>query len=185
MGNTKNWQLSMGSIHAADVIAIVFVLALVEVLRRFSSSQQFPVTTEWLDDLSVEFYRPMLRLLNQEDVHFLREQPGFTEDMAAKFRIQRCQVFEEYLKHLENDFKRICSALKVLMVQSKHDRPDLASLLLRNQIRFAYGIIMVQVRLECYRYGLGSVDVSGLVKVFDGMRIELRTLMLPQLGTGA
>jgi tRNA/tmRNA/rRNA uracil-C5-methylase (TrmA/RlmC/RlmD family) len=175
----------MDFFRATDVVAIVLVGVLVELFRRFGSPQQFPVTAEWIDELSVERYRPMLRLLNQEDVHFLRIQPGFTKQMATKIRLQRCQVFQEYLRHLDNDFKRICSALKVLMVQSKQDRPDLASLLLRNQITFAYGMIMVQARLVCYRYGIGTMDVSGLVKLFDGMRIELRTLVQAELGTGA
>ena len=175
----------MDFIRAADVVAIVLVWALVELFRRFGSPQQFPVTVEWIDELSVERYRPMLRLLNQEDVHFLRTQPGFTKQMATKFRIQRCQLFQEYLRHLDNDFRRICSALKVLMVQSKQDRPDLASLLLRNQITFTYRMMMVQARLVCYRHGFGNVDVTGLVKLFDGMRLELRTLVPAELGAGA
>jgi hypothetical protein len=175
----------MGFIDAADVVAIVLALVLVEFFRRLGSPQQFPVTAEWIDQLSVERYRPMLRLLNQEDVHFLRTQPSFTPQMATKFRIQRCQLFQGYLRDLDNDFKRICMALKVLMVQSKHDRPDLASLLLRNQITFAFCMMMVQARLVCYRHGFGSVDVTALVRLFDGMRLELRTLVPADLGTGA
>jgi hypothetical protein len=47
-------------------------------------------------------------------------------------------------------------ALKVLIVQSKQDRPDLASVLLWNQIRFAYGMGVVQARLLCYRIDMVS-----------------------------
>jgi hypothetical protein len=89
------------------------------------------------------------------------------------------------LHDLDDDFKRICLALKVLIVQSKQDRPDLASALVWNQMRFACGIMIVQVKLVCYRYGVGTVNVAGLVKLFDGMRIQLRTLVLAKLGAGA
>jgi hypothetical protein len=36
-----------------------------------------------------------------------------------------------------------------------------------------------------YQYGVGSVDVTGLVKEFDGMRRELRMLVPAELGVGA
>jgi hypothetical protein len=49
-------------------------------------------------------------------------------------------------------------------------------------------MMMIQVRLVrlvCYQNGFGGVDVSGLVKLFDGMRLELRTLIPAELGAGA
>src|ERR1035441_4652021 len=113
----------MGFLLAASVVFIGLVLVLVKLTRHFASPQHLPVSAEWIEELSIERYRPMLRLLNQEDLHFLHAQPGFTPQMATNFRIQRCQLFQEYLRHLDNDFKRICMALKVLMVEAKHDRP--------------------------------------------------------------
>src|SRR5450755_1251041 len=141
----------MGFIYAADVVTIFLVLVSVELIRRLGSAQHLPVTAEWIEQFSVERYRPMFRLLNQEDVHLLRTQPGFTPQMAIKFRIQRCQLFQEYLRDLDTDFKRICMAVKVLMAQSKYDRPDLASALVRSQMAFTYGMIIVEARLVCYR----------------------------------
>ena len=175
----------MGFLLAASVVFIGLVLVLVKLTRHFASPQHLPVSAEWIEELSIERYRPMLRLLNQEDLHFLHAQPGFTPQMATNFRIRRCQLFQEYLRHLDNDFKRICMALKVLMVQAKHDRPDLASVLVWNQMTFAYGMTMVQFQLVFYRYGVGTVDVTGLVKLFDGLRLELRTLVPAESWAGA
>jgi hypothetical protein len=172
-------------IIAASVVFIGLVLVLVKLARHFASPVRLPVTAEWINELSIDRYRPMLRLLDGEDFEFLRTQPGFTSKMATKFRIQRCQIFRGYLHDLEDDFKRICTALKVLMVQAQQDRPDLASALLRSQITFAYGMTMAQVKLVSYRFGIGSVDVTGLVKLFDGMRLELRILVPAELGAGA
>ena len=119
----------------------------------------------------------MLRLLDQEDLDFLRAQPGFTARMATEFRIQRCRALRDYLRQMDHDFKRICMALKILTVQSKHDRGDLASVLVRSQITFAYGMMMAQFQLVLYRYGVWTVDVTDLMKLFDGMRFELRALV--------
>jgi hypothetical protein len=116
----------MVPIIAASVVSVALLAALVVVIRQLASPGRLPVTAHWIDELSIERYRPMSRLLDQEDLHFLRAQPGFTPKMAAAFRSQRCRVFRGYLRQMEDDFKRICMALKILMVQSEYDRPDLA-----------------------------------------------------------
>ena len=111
------------------------------------AASELPTTTDWLEDLSIERYRPMLRLLDEEDLRLLRQQPGFTPRMAARFRAQRCRMVRGYLRSMQVDFARICTALKILMAQSQHDRPDLASALIRTQITFTLGMVAVQFRL--------------------------------------
>src|SRR5689334_21121456 len=131
---------------AVAFIALTF--AVLAMLRKISlAGRRLPVTAEWIDELSVERYRPMLRLLDGQDLDFLKSQPGFTPSMAEKLRIQRCQVFRGYLRCLCTDFSRICAAIKLLMLHSRHDRPDLATVLIRNQMLFASGMVLVQARL--------------------------------------
>ncbi|HJZ98027.1 MAG TPA: hypothetical protein VKE70_16065 [Candidatus Solibacter sp.] len=154
------------------------VAALVILTRSLGSAgQSLPVTAEWIDELSVERYRPMLRLLDSRDLEFLRTQPGYSPQMEAKLRAQRCQIFRGYLRCLNMDFRRVCMALKLVMVQSRQDRPDLASILMHHQIMFTSGMIAIQARLFLYRWGICTVDVSSLVQIFDVMRLELRNMM--------
>jgi hypothetical protein len=145
--------------------------------RQYVSSNGPSAGTEWIEELSIERYRPMLRLLSQDDLEFLRTQPGFTPQMLAKVRIQRCQLFREYMRNLDVDFKRVCMALKMILLRSEVDRPDLASGLVRHQMLFAYRKLRIQFQLVLFRYGFGTVDVSNLVSLFDGMRRELQTLV--------
>jgi hypothetical protein len=144
--------------------------------RILSNDPTQNVDADWLLELSTERYRPMLRLLGDEDVAFLRAQPGFRPSMAAKLRAQRCQILSAYLRSLDLDFRWMCAAIKVLMVQSRQDRPDLARTLFRYQVSFAAGILMARVQLMFYRLGLGKVDVAGLVALFDITRVQLRNL---------
>jgi hypothetical protein len=71
------------------------------------------------------------------------------------------------------------------MLQSRHDRPDLAGVLVQHQVMFASGMAMVYFRLFLYRWGVCGVDVTSLVKNFDLMRLELRSLVPATLSMGA
>jgi len=170
----------------SSVAGLILMAAVVLLVRQKAmSSRNLPVTAEWIDELSIERYRPMMRLLDGGDLEFLRSQPGFTPGMATKLRTQRCQIFRGYLRCLNTDFARVCAAIKLVMMQSKHDRPDLASALLRNQLLFAAGIAAIQCRLLLYRWGVCGVDVTSVVKIFDLMRLELRSLVPAQAMLGA
>ncbi len=152
--------------------AVMFLLAALR--RSVRPKPQFAVTPEWLEELSVDRYRPMLRLLSGEDLRFLRSQPGFKPSMEWKLRQQRCAVFARYVENLRADFQHAVLALTMLMMQSRHDRPELAAALLRPQLQFAAGLLLVRVQMLLYRYGFGTVQVGSLLRVFDTMRIELR-----------
>jgi hypothetical protein len=85
---------------------------------------------------------------------------------------------------LSADFRKVCAAVKVVMLCSKDDRPDLASALLHHQFVFGLGFLQAQLALRLYRWGLCDVDVTSLIKIFDVTRIELRSLV-PSTGFAA
>jgi hypothetical protein len=177
----------MDSVITMSILGcLALLLALCLVVRKFGfTGSDLPVTAEWIDELSIERYRPMARLLDASDIEFLRSQPGFTPSVLHKLRVQRCQLFRGYLACLQKDFGYVCSAIKLVMLQSRHDRPDLAVALVRHELLFAMGMVMVHFRLTLYQWGLCGVDVAGLVKSFDRMRLELRTLIPAAVPTGA
>src|ERR1035438_2761799 len=116
------------------VTFLALAVALLLLVRKVAfNGSSLPLTAEWIDELSIERYRPMMHLLDGGDAEFLRSQPGFTPGMAAKLRIERCQVFRGYLRCLRTDFQRVCAALKLLMLHSRDDRPDLAGVLVHQQ----------------------------------------------------
>lgn len=159
---------------AAGILLAAFLL----VRKLVSGGPSLPITSEWIGELSIERYRPMMRLLDGADLAFLRSQPGFTPRMARELRVQRCQIFRGYLRCLDADFGRVYAAIKLMMLQSRHDRPDLATVLLQQRVQFACAMFEVRLRLFLYRWGVcGRVDVAGLVRTFDVMRRELRTLV--------
>ena len=145
-------------------------------VRKASPKNAHPVTAEWIEELSVSRYEPMLRLLDEREVRALERRADAGPDRVAQFRCQRTRMFREHLKWLHGDFASICLAVKLLMLQSQIDRPDLAATLVRARIGFVIGIIEVQARLVLYELGIGNVDVRGLFTLFETMRLELRSL---------
>ncbi len=161
------------------VIGVCVVLGIclaICVSRLLTRDAKVRLDPEWALQLSSERYRPMLRLLSDDDVAFLRAQPGFRPFMAAKLRAQRCQIFRAYLRSLDLDFRSLCATIKAMMVQSHQDRPDLARALFRYQFSFAVGMMSAQMKMTLYRLGLGTVDATGLVAVFDVTRAQLRNM---------
>ena len=110
----------MISVIGLAVVLAALVAGLAAVVRSLGSARHcLPVTAEWIDELSIERYRPMLRLLDSSDIEFLRSQPGYSPKMESDLRAQRCHIFAGYLRCLNMDFRRVCVALKVLMAQSR------------------------------------------------------------------
>ena len=178
--------MGLGTFIISAIVCIAVVSGIVFTIRKAASAvRALPVTADWIDELSVERYRPMLHLLNPEDLRRLRAQAGYTPERLAQLRRQRCELFRGYLHCLRKDFARVCLALKLLMAQAENDRPDLASILIRNQAQFAFGILLVQIQLALYSRGLGAVNVDSVLGVFDNLRLELRALVPTSAALGA
>jgi len=169
--------MMLACIFSASVIVLT-------IRRAAPLSTKLPVTATWVEELSTDRYRPMLRLLDGEDFRVLCAQPGYKPEMIARLRRQRCQIFRGYLRSLQDDFGHVCVALKLLMVHAKEDRPDLASVLIRSRFQFALGMVLVQIRLAFYWCGVGTVDAANLLRTFDHLQFELRSL-IPSVALGA
>lgn len=159
------------------VIAVAVGAALFVLWKIKSRAAILPVTTTWIDEFSVERYRPMLRLLDDAELRLLRSQPGATPKLVARIRRERCRIVRGYLRSINADFTRVSFALKLLMTQASVDRPDLASLLIRTQASFAARMLLVRLQLILYSAGIGKVDARALLQAFERVRIELRTIV--------
>jgi len=177
----------MSIVIAVSILACIAVAAgLIFAVRKLACpAVALPATLDWIDELSTERYRPMLRLLSQDELQFLGRQPGVTPTLAAQFRRQRCEIFRGYLRSLSRDFSRVSIALKLLMVQASSDRPDLAAILVRSQVAFTFALVSAHVQVVMYSFGLGTVNAGNLLRLFDGIRLELRSLVPSEMSAAA
>jgi hypothetical protein len=132
---------------------------------------------DWINDVSPERYLPMLRLLDDEDFRFLKLQPGFTPQMAARVRTQRYRCFSAYLDRLRADFERIATAIAYILAHADSDRPALAAALVRARVSFAWGFVVAHIRAYLWNLGYETMNNTPLLDLFKGLRDELQALM--------
>ena len=138
-----------------------------------------------IEDLSTARYKPMERLLAEDDFEFLAAQRGLSPAVARKLRQERRRIFRGYLRDLRRDFDSVYGVLGELMLHSTEDRRDLAVALARQKWAFTLALVRVEGRLAMHQLGLGSIDVSDLVRSLDTLAAELRHFALPDAQVSA
>jgi hypothetical protein len=128
---------------------------------------------EWIANFSLATYRPMLRLLSEDDYKFFASQPGITPKAIEQFRRERRRVFRSYLRSLVKDFHRLHLAARMTLIYSQQDRPELAQILFRQRAVFTWAVLLVEFRLVLHTFGLGPVDARELLGALDAMRMNV------------
>jgi hypothetical protein len=154
-------------------------LALVVLYRTLASRQNAEVPMDQSLALAPGKYRPMERLLQEEDFRFLSSQPGFSARLGRRFRTERRRIFRSYLRSLSMDFGRVAQACQILVIHAAEDRGDLAKGIIRQRFLFALGILAVEGRLLLHAAGVGTVDVHGLVESLEAMQAQIQMLLTP------
>jgi len=139
--------------------------------RRFDSPDP-----EWLSRLSVARYKPMERLLNEQDYVFLSSQRGYEPRISRRLRSERRKIFRHYLGCLRKDFNRLERTLRLYMVYSSEDQPELSKALIRQRLVFTWAMAMVECRLLLHGLGIGTVEISGALAPLAAMRSQLGRL---------
>jgi hypothetical protein len=157
----------------------VFIFA----YRRIAALRRATYPIEWALELSPDRYRPMFRLLAEDDFRFLCSQPGGSQALIDSLRRQRAIIFHGYLRCLERDFQVAFRALFYLMVQSPADRRDIARALMVSRLKFTTSIFLVRCRLTMYRWNVGREPVANLLRLFEGLQLELLALSPAPIAT--
>ncbi len=122
--------------------------------------------------VSADRYRPMLRLLSDEDLEFV----AGNSSLRRTLRSRRRELFRSYLRCLTRDYAHLLAGVRSVMVRSGVDRPDLAEALAKNRVLFVMAICKVEMRLTLHAIGVGKVDISGLVDALEALRGQVNVL---------
>jgi len=121
----------------------------------------------------------MGRLLAEEDLAFLKSQPGYSAAAGARWKRERHRIFRLYLGELKDDFRRLHAQARELVAQSGADSADLVEVLMKQQIQFVRATTALEFRLALHRMGMGTVDVTPFMELIGAMRADLAQRTAP------
>ena len=161
----------------AVVLAAVMGLLVRSLSKQSSNSRNSAQWSPgWFEEFSAASYRPMSRLLSEEDFRFLSKQAGYTPELGKRLRKDRRIAFRGYLRNLTGDFNRLYSGAAILMVYSEVDRAELASSLLRIRANFYYALFAVQFRLAIHAAGFEMMDITPMLQSLEFLQVKVRSL---------
>jgi hypothetical protein len=146
--------------------------------RLLSRDRIPPLPDDWEEIFSPARYKAIERLLEETDYQYVTSKSGSNKKLEKQLRAQRVEIFHTYVCCLSQDFTRICTAIKKLMVDSQVDRPDLAGLLMKEHFIFTLTVLSIEFRMVLYGIGLGTPDGRDLIQALDGICAQLRALSL-------
>lgn len=166
--------LILTAIVALVLLATAFVLLFNKLFTRVDDNES---AAEWLNEFSIESYRPMERLFNEADYDFLAEQPGYHPGIAKKLRAERKKIFRAYLLQLVGDFHRLVHVANLMMVYSGEDRSDLAHSIFRLRVRFYWTVVCTEASLTLQPLVPRQVQSGALIGALATMHENLHQLV--------
>jgi hypothetical protein len=167
---------TIGVIHVAAVLVVLLALAFGLLLRGLVTPKPGATRRRDAGEFSAKRYRPMLRLLNEEDFEFLQSRQGYDEKLARQLRKERRRIFRRYLDQLSTDFREVHRTARWMLLTSPEPLPELQRILLEQQLEFTRGMMRVRVRLLAHSLGLTglpTLDVRKLVDAFEAVEGRL------------
>ena len=155
--------------------AATLILVIRQLLRN---DRRQEVEVEWLNNFSIARYQVMERLLSRPDCDFLKAQPGYSKALGLRLRRERRRVFRLYLSCLMRDFGRLETTVLLYAAAAHKDQPYFAKAILSRRLTFTWAVCRSGWCLFLFRFGLGSVRVSELVRSLYALRMELGRTVL-------
>ena len=116
---------------------------------------------------AVDRYRPMGRLLAEDDFRFLASQSSGCPRLATRLRRQRIRVLRLYLRQMRAEFARVYGLARLLAPTSQD--PAFAGRVLSLALTFSGLWVAMQVVCALGWLGPLRVHIAGLVTALDGL----------------
>ncbi len=108
-----------------------------------------------------------------EDLAFLRAQPGYRPEIGRKFSRERRRILRLYLQELACDFHRLHAHARAMVAALPADNSPLVGMLLRQQVRFWYEMAAIELRLSLDLMPATPVHVRSFVDTLATMHAEI------------
>ncbi len=150
------------------------------VMRRLLRYRELPPdansrldTPAIIPDVALDRYRPMARLLRDEDLRFLESRPGYRPEMGAQLRRSHRRIFRLYLAELSADFRQLHAAARRIVADAPEQHSAMVGMLMRQQLVFWRALASIELRLALDWAGLGAADAQRLIHTVEQLQRAL------------
>lgn len=170
-----NWTIGSFACGGVIIAAVAFMALRLHVYwaSALPPAFEFP-------DLSLARYEPMARLLNPQDLEFLKSQPGYRPEIARKLQRKRLRIFRAYLVDLAAEFRSMHALARRMVASADAQDAALVSSLFRQQFTFWRAIVAIELRLITSGMGfegaLSSANVRVLIDAMNALSAEMTRL---------
>lgn len=148
------WEPAVWASIALLIACVAGVTFALGGIPRILRSRRLEPTREWFDSFDFDRYQPLLQLFAPDDFNFLKSQPGYTPELAARLKADRLAIAQSYLDELQSD---VCLLLKFANSASAHasvDRDNFSAFLLKQEFRFTVIVARLRCELALMKMGL-------------------------------
>jgi hypothetical protein len=139
---------------------------------RLMSRDRIAAPADNLDAIcSPARYQAMERMVDGEQKTFFPDHK-----LEAQLRKKRVKVLRGYMHQISQDFHQVSKAVQLMLLQSQVDRPDLARILMKQRLVFAYAMMSMEFKLTLYGFGLNGIDERLLTGSMYALRSQLQSL---------
>jgi hypothetical protein len=170
------------SLMLAWVVTVGSFTGLIWVLTRMILHRRRSSATAGRDEnegFSLDRYRPMGHLMAEEDLVFLKSQPGYRAEIGERWKRERRRIFRLYLAELKADFRRLHAHARELVAGSGAESAALVEVLMKQQFTFLRATTALEFRLALQQIGIGKVDITPLIEMVEAMRLDLAQFTAP------
>ena len=153
------------------VLAVAFAGGSLSLLIWRLSSRIYRSASDldWLESFDRNEYRPMLRLLREDDYSFLEAQPGYSPEISKRLRKERAGVLRMYLRQLAGDFHRLTRIASLMLIHSSVDRPEMALEIWRARVTFYGAMFRAHLLLNLGGLPAGRFRAADLLGPLDAL----------------
>jgi hypothetical protein len=147
-------------------------------LRRLTQAGIEPSDIQRIENFCIANYAPITRLLQDDDLEFLRTQPGYEVGLDRRLRAERVATLRGYLRALGKDFSSLHRAARTLAAHAPDDQPEFARELLVQGLTFWAGMVSVHIQVALYAWNLRSTveRLENLVDTVESLRQQMFAL---------
>lgn len=132
---------------------------------------------QWFESFSTFSYLPMRRLLSPEEEEFCLRS-NVSAEARARYRKERRRIFNEYLRMMAFDVRRLSRGIRLAAIHAPEDRSEEILRLIRLERTLRQLIWQAKLRLVFHWLGVQPIDVTHLIDVMQGLEFSLREIRI-------